>query len=176
MIETDKKKIKGWRIFLDFLKLWDSISVSTSKVLLRCSHARSFAHCLGLLWQSWAIMTETTPPTKPKGVSIQPWMERAGWPLMWLCLEKETATYSSVLAWRIPGTREPGGLPSMGSHRVGHDWSNLAAAAAAAPFLGHYPPCQLAIGSLREPLSFTKEEQPSLPTPCQQGEGPKKRL
>ena len=46
-------------------------------------------------------------------------------------LEKEMATHSSVLAWRIPGTEEPGGLPSMGSHRVGHDWSNLAAAAAA---------------------------------------------
>ena len=45
-------------------------------------------------------------------------------------LEKEMATHSSVLAWRIPGTGEPGGLPSMGSHRVGHDWSNLAAAAA----------------------------------------------
>ena len=45
-------------------------------------------------------------------------------------LEKEMATHSSVLAWRIPGTGEPGGLPSMGLHRVGHDWSNLAAAAA----------------------------------------------
>ena len=44
-------------------------------------------------------------------------------------LEKEMATHSSVLAWRIPGTGEPGGLPSMGSHRVGHDWSNLAVAA-----------------------------------------------
>ena len=42
------------------------------------------------------------------------------------------ATHSSVHAWRIPGTGEPGGLPSMGSHRVGHDWSDLAAAAAAA--------------------------------------------
>ena len=42
------------------------------------------------------------------------------------------ATHSSVLAWRIPGTAEPGGLPSMGSHRVGHDCSDLAAAAAAA--------------------------------------------
>ena len=42
---------------------------------------------------------------------------------------KEMATHSSVLAWRIPGTAEPGGLPSMGSHRVGHDWSDLAAAA-----------------------------------------------
>ena len=39
------------------------------------------------------------------------------------------ATHSSVLAWRIPGTGEPGGLPSLGSHRVGHGWSNLAAAA-----------------------------------------------
>ena len=47
-------------------------------------------------------------------------------------LEKEMATHSSVLAWRIPGTGEPAGLPSMGSHRVGHDWSDLAAAAAAA--------------------------------------------
>ena len=45
-------------------------------------------------------------------------------------LEKEMATHSSVLAWRIPGMVEPGGLPSMGSHRVGHDWSDLAAAAA----------------------------------------------
>ena len=47
-------------------------------------------------------------------------------------LEKEMATHSSVLAWRIPGTGEPGGLPSMGSRRVGHNWSDLAAAAAAA--------------------------------------------
>ena len=47
-------------------------------------------------------------------------------------LEKEMATHSSVLAWRIPGMGEPGGLQSMGSHRVGHDRSDLAAAAAAA--------------------------------------------
>ena len=45
-------------------------------------------------------------------------------------LEKEMATHSSVLAWRIPGKGEPGGLPSMGLHRVGHDWSDLGAAAA----------------------------------------------
>ena len=43
-------------------------------------------------------------------------------------LEKEMATHSSVLAWRIPGTGEPGGLPSLGSHRVRHDWSDLAVA------------------------------------------------
>ena len=47
-------------------------------------------------------------------------------------LEKEIATHSGVLAWRISGKAEPGGLPSMGSHRVGHNWSDLAAAAAAA--------------------------------------------
>ena len=43
-------------------------------------------------------------------------------------LEKEMATHSIVLAWSIPGTGEPGGLPSMGSHRVGHDWDDLAVA------------------------------------------------
>ena len=44
-------------------------------------------------------------------------------------LEKEMAIHSSILAWRIPGTEEPGGVPSMGSHRVAHDLSDLAAAA-----------------------------------------------
>ena len=43
---------------------------------------------------------------------------------------KEMATHSSVLAWRLPGTGKPGGLPSMGSHRVRHDWSDLSAASA----------------------------------------------
>ena len=45
------------------------------------------------------------------------------------------ATHSGVLAWRIPGTGEPGGLPSMGSYRVGHDWNDLAAAARTSAFL-----------------------------------------
>ena len=44
--------------------------------------------------------------------------------------EKAVAPHSSTLAWKIPGTGEPGGLPSLGSHGVGHDWSDLAAAAA----------------------------------------------
>ena len=43
--------------------------------------------------------------------------------------EKAMATHSSILAWRVPGMGEPGGLPSMGPHRVGHNWSDLAAAA-----------------------------------------------
>ena len=55
-------------------------------------------------------------------------------------LEKEMATYSSVLAWKIPRTGEPGGLPSMGSHSVGHNWSNLAAAAAANSSILHPTP------------------------------------
>ena len=53
-------------------------------------------------------------------------------------LEKEMATHSRVLAWRIPGTADPGGLPSMGSHRVGHDWSDLAAAAAGTSYKWNY--------------------------------------
>ena len=46
------------------------------------------------------------------------------------------ATHSSVLAWGIPGTEEPGGLPSMGLHRVGHDLPDLAAAAVAVSLIG----------------------------------------
>ena len=62
----------------------------------------------------------------------QTWLSNFTFTFHFHALEKEMATPSSVLAWRIPGTGEPGGLPSMGSHRVGHDWSDLAAAAAAA--------------------------------------------
>ena len=70
-------------------------------------------------------------------------------------LEKEMATHSSVLAWRIPGMGEPGGLPSMGSHRVGHDWSDLAAAAAAVSFhLLFFCSCQIdCLVSLPYPVS-----------------------
>ena len=53
-------------------------------------------------------------------------------------LEKGTATHSSVLAWRIPGMVEPGGLPSMESHRVGHDWRDLAAAAGGVRWYSHH--------------------------------------
>ena len=58
------------------------------------------------------------------------WLSDFTFTFQFAALEKEMATRSSVLAWRIPGTGEPGGLPSMGSHRVGHDWSDLAAVAA----------------------------------------------
>ena len=52
-------------------------------------------------------------------------------------VEKEMATHSSFLAWRIPGVGEPGGLPSMGLHGVGHNWSDLAAAVGAGMRLDH---------------------------------------
>ena len=59
-------------------------------------------------------------------------------PFHFHALEKEMASHSSTLTRRIPGTGEPGGLPSMGSHRVGHDWSDLAAAAAACHILNFW--------------------------------------
>ena len=62
------------------------------------------------------------------------------------------ATHSSVLAWRIPGMGEPGGLPTMGSHRVGHDWSDLAAAAAFEFSL--------------DPLGILGNEKNELPSTC----------
>ena len=54
------------------------------------------------------------------------WLSDFTFTFHFLALEKEMATHSSVLAWRIPGMGEPGGLPSMGSHRVGHNWSDVA--------------------------------------------------
>ena len=68
-------------------------------------------------------------------VGYSPWGHEESDMTEWLhfhfyALEKEMTTYSSVLAWRIPGMGEPGRPLSMGSHRVGHDWSDLAAAAA----------------------------------------------
>ena len=57
------------------------------------------------------------------------WLSDFTFPFHFHALEKEMATHSSVLAWRIPGTGKPGGLMSMGLHRVGHNWSDLAAAA-----------------------------------------------
>ena len=57
------------------------------------------------------------------------WLSNFTFTFHFHALEKEMATHSSVLAWRIPGTGETGGLPSMGLHRVRHDWSDLAVAA-----------------------------------------------
>ena len=63
------------------------------------------------------------------------WLSNFTFTFHFHALEKEMATHSIALVWRIPGTAESGGLPSMGSHRVGHDWSDLAAAARVYQFL-----------------------------------------
>ena len=68
----------------------------------------------------------------PWGPKSRIWLSDFTFTLHFHALEKEMATHSSVLGWRIPGLGEPSGLPSMGSHRVRHDWSDLAATAAAA--------------------------------------------
>ena len=87
----------------------------------------------------WKRQWQPTPvllPGKSHGwrslVGCSPWGHKELDTTEWLhfhALEKEMATHSSVLAWRIPGTAEPGGLPSLGLLRVGHDWSDLTAAA-----------------------------------------------
>ena len=73
-----------------------------------------------------------------------------------LALEKGMATHSSVLPWKIPGTGEPGGLPSMGSHRVRQNWSDLAAAtkSEAGPGL-RSPPCYLILTTTYEGRGVT---------------------
>ena len=99
----------------------------------------------GPFWRRQWHPTPVLWPGKSHGrrslVGCSPWGHKESDTTEWLhfhALEKEMAAHSSVLAWRIPGTGEPGGLPSMGSHRVGHDWSDLVAvAAAAAAAKGH---------------------------------------
>ena len=81
-------------------------------------------------WQPSSVLF----PGKSNGwkslVGYHPWGLKESDTTEWLhfhfslsCIGEEMATHSSVLAWRSPGTGEPGGLPSMGSHRVGHDWA-----------------------------------------------------
>ena len=88
-------------------------------------------------WQPTPVLLPRKSHERRSLVGCSPWVANSR---TWLsdftftfhfhALEKEMATHSSVLAWRIPGMGEPGMLPSMGSHRVGHGWSDLAAAAA----------------------------------------------
>ena len=103
------------------MSMWDISIIMTGLCAVR---QKSTQHCRAIMLQlkkREREMLVSWPFSKEKGKSGK----RSGYcPL----LEKEMATHSRVLAWRIPGTGEPGGLPSLGSHRVGHDWSDLAAA------------------------------------------------
>ena len=85
---------------------------------------------------AWKIpWTEEPGGLQSMGSLSRTWLSNFSFTFLLHALEKEMATHSSILAWRIPGTAEPAGLPSMGSHRVRHDWSDLAAAAAATTVL-----------------------------------------
>ena len=85
-------------------------------------------------WQPTPVLLPGKSHGQRSLVGCSPWGREESDMTEWLhfpfhALEKEMATHSSVLAWRIPGMVEPSGLPSMGSHRIGHNWSDLAAAA-----------------------------------------------
>ena len=80
-------------------------------------------------WCFWIVVLEKTLEGPLVCKEIKPVNDKGNKPWILLVgLEKEMATHSSILAWRIPGTEEPSGLLSMGSHRVRHNWSDLAAA------------------------------------------------
>ena len=123
-------------------RLWQEMSTKTQTVTNQLMNI-CIVLLLLFLETHWRRQWQPTPvllPGKSHGrrslVGCSPWGRESQTRLSdftftfhFHALEKEMATHSSVLAWRIPGTGEPGGLPSMGSHRVGHDWSNSAAAA-----------------------------------------------
>ena len=125
-------------------------------------------------WRRWWHPTPVLLPGKTHGqrilVGCSPWgrkesdtTERLHFHFSLHALEKEMATHSNVLAWKIPGTGEPGGLPSMGSHRVRHDWSDLAAAAALSQYLKsspHLEPTQVKF------QAFIKGKKPSESVCC----------
>ena len=127
---------------LPFYHCWNlSVFLITAILVAVKSYLIVILICMSLITSDWRRQWHPTLvllPGKSRGrrslVGCSPWgleeldmTER----LHFHALEKEMATHSSVLTWRIPGTGKPGGLPSMGSHRVGHDWSDLAAAVAA---------------------------------------------
>ena len=87
--------------------------------------------------------------------------------------EKEMSTHSSILAWRIPGTEEPGGLPSLGLHRVRHDWSDLAAAAAAILTILKYPIYEhkMSFSFINFRYRFAAKSLQSCPTLCNPRDG-----
>ena len=95
-----------------------SFSLQAWPIILFFGCVMSILYYLGLV--QWVVQKVSHSALQPGGGLLSCDLSRG---------MKMILTHSSVLAWRIPGTAEPGGLPSMGSHRVGHDWSDLAAVA-----------------------------------------------
>ena len=122
------RHIHSWVLFLLWLSLFlpsGAISlVFSSSILDTYWPGGFFFHCHVFL----PLLTIPVTQRVKRLLTVRKtWIRSLGWEDP---LEKEMATHSSVLAWRIPGMGELGGRLSMGSHRVGHDWSDLAAAAA----------------------------------------------
>ena len=95
-----------------------TLIVSLCNISWTYSHIFSyrFIHYLCIFWQASLVAQRL----KCLPTMQETWVRSLGWEDS---LEKEMATHSSILAWRIPWTEEPGGLQSMGSQRVGHDWA-----------------------------------------------------
>ena len=126
--------------------LYSSIELDAQNFLKFLWHLNIQYFIFIYIWENWGTIGEgnaphsiTLPWTIPGGAwwaavhgvaKSQTWLSNFPFTFHFHALEKEMATHSSVLAWRIPGVGEPGGLLSMGSHRVRHNWSDLAAAAA----------------------------------------------
>ena len=117
---------------------WRKYVLYCCQLNVLCMSVRPLVNCV--LSEKAMATDSVLLPGKSHGrrslVGCSPWVTKSR---TWLsnftftfhfhALEEEMATHSSVLAWRIPGMGEPGGLPSMGSHGVRHNWSDLAAAA-----------------------------------------------
>ena len=132
-----------WPIILPVLACFESsFQLHSMSIALVLAHTLTFVpvleHIMGMAPHSSTLAWKIPWTEKPGRAAVHgvkkswTWLSNFTFTFHFHALEKEMATHSSVLAWRIPGTGEPGGLPSMGSHIVGHDWSDLAAAAAAA--------------------------------------------
>ena len=129
-----------WLLFLLLIFLYAAIIIPMFSALsvssLKCFLITSIVLFRRRQWHPTPVLL----PGKSHGwrslVGCSPWghqeldtTERLPFHFSLSCIGEGNGNPLSVLAWRIPGTGEPGGLPSMGSHRVGHDWSDLAAAA-----------------------------------------------
>ena len=124
--------------------VWRQLPWKKSKSLGPTHSGVRVSHVEKPCWKRGAI------PAQMSEIWIKPPSEDFTVTFHFHALEKEMATHSSVLAWRIPGMGEPGRLPSVGSHRVGQDWSDLAVAAAAAAEVD-IPTCCLAVTSSSTP-------------------------
>ena len=109
-----------WRNGIFNISIWEGLRINTkNQIWKQCSRKQ---------WHPTPVLLLGKSHGRRSLVGCSPWgheeSDTTEQPHFHV-LEKEMATHSSVIAWKIPWTEEPGGLPSMGSHRVGHHWSDL---------------------------------------------------